>query len=297
MANRATETAFGPITIVAAEQRWPAKRRLVHDELAVRFLPRGLRTAVRLARWRPIERLLIKASEDLIPGIWGSMLCRKRYVDDKTRNALAAGVESVVILGAGLDDRAYRIPGLDRTPVYELDLPGNIAYKQKAVRRVLGTIPDSVHLVPVDFEDRTPADALAEHGYDPTRPTLFIWEAVTHYLTEPGVRQTMDFLARAPAGSHLVFTYALREFIDGSKLHGAQKAYDKFVVQQRLWHFGLDPDAVAPFLAEYGWAMTEQLGPAEFTERYVRPTGRSLPITPLERSVHATKVGNEVISG
>lgn len=179
MENRATQTAFGPIAIVAAEQRWPAERRLVHDELAIRFLPPALRIVMRLARLRPLERLLIKASEDLVPGIWGSMLCRKRYVDDKTGDALAAGIESVVILGAGLDDRAYRVPGLDKIPVYELDLPDNIAYKRKAVRKIVGQVPESVHLVAVDFETQTPASALAEHSYDAKQKTLFIWEAVT----------------------------------------------------------------------------------------------------------------------
>jgi O-methyltransferase involved in polyketide biosynthesis len=61
-------------------------------------------------------------------------------------------------------------------------------------------------LVPIDVETQDLAD-LANHGYRPERPTFFVWEAVTQYLTEAGVRKTFDFLATAAPGSHLVFTY------------------------------------------------------------------------------------------
>ena len=59
----------------------------------------------------------------------------------------------------------------------------------------------------IDVETQDLTDVLANHGYRPERPTFFVWEAVTQYLTEAGVRKTFDFLATAAPGSHLVFTY------------------------------------------------------------------------------------------
>ena len=69
-----------------------------------------------------------------IPGGWAAFLCRKRYVDDQLVNAVTEGIDAVVILGAGYDTRAYRLPELAGIPVCEVDLPGNVARKAAALR-------------------------------------------------------------------------------------------------------------------------------------------------------------------
>ena len=68
-------------------------------------------------------------TEKRIPGGWAAFLCRKRYVDDQLVNAVTEGIDGVVILGAGYDTRAYRLPELAGIPVCEVDLPGNGARK------------------------------------------------------------------------------------------------------------------------------------------------------------------------
>jgi O-methyltransferase involved in polyketide biosynthesis len=60
-------------------------------------------------------------------------------------------------------------------------------------------------------------------------------------------------------------------------------------VRQQLWRFCLDPEQVGAFLSEYGWREVEQLGSAEFTARYVRPSGRAMPVSEMERTVYAVK--------
>jgi len=42
-------------------------------------------------------------------------------------------------------------------------------------------------------------------------------------------------------------------------------------------------------LAEYGWVEREQAGTEELTERYVKPTGRDLHVSEIERCVYAEK--------
>jgi methyltransferase (TIGR00027 family) len=289
MANRATKTAFGPMTMVAVEQRHSSEQRLVHDDLAQRFLPPSLRLVTRLARWRPLESLLIKAAEQTAAGIWGSMLCRKRYIDDKNLEALRAGNEVVVILGAGLDTRAHRLPQLAGVPVFELDLPENIDYKRKKVVEIFGEVPAHVHLVPIDFDAQDLASVLAEHGYDPAQKTFFVWEGVTQYLSEAGMRDTLRFLAKAATGSRLVFTYMRKDFLDGEEFYGAQAAYQRFKLEEKVWKYALRPADVPVLLAQYGWRELEQLGPPELTERYIAPLGRSLAVSEIERTVHAEK--------
>jgi methyltransferase (TIGR00027 family) len=288
MAHPVAETAVGPMTIVAVEQYEPAVQRLVHDDLAYHFLPSGVQRIVRLARWRPMRNLLIGVTEKTAHGIWGSMLCRKRFIDDRLCKS-AAEIEAVVILGAGLDTRAYRLDALKHLPVFEVDLPENVAFKQARLRELHQPHPDRLQLVPVDFERQDLAAALAERDFRTTGRTFFIWEAVTQYLTEGAVRATFGFLAKAPSGSRLVFTYVRQDFLDGVNLYGAAPTYKRFRLRQQLWQFGLSPERVAPFLAEYGWNEVEQAGAEEYTTRYVAPSGRTLPISELERSVYAEK--------
>lgn len=243
-----------------------------------------MRWVVTLARWRPVRESLIKTSEKQAPGVWAGIACRKHYIDDVLSDALQAGAEFVVVLGTGLDTRAYRLVPDSGIPVFEVDFPANVESKRKRM-------PPShaVTLVPIDFETEDLEAILAVYGYLAGAKTLFVWEGVTQYLTEAAVRRTFDMLAKAGSGSRLVFTYVRKDFLDGTATYDSEVLYRRFVVKERLWHFGMDPGEVAGFLAEYSWREVEQAGADEFTTRYVRPTGRTVPMSDLERCVLAEK--------
>ena len=278
-------TAIGPMVIAAVDQY--DDHPLVRDDIAARVLPASGRLAVAAARWRPVRNALFSATEKKIPGLWASMLCRKRYIDERLA---ASDAEAVVVLGAGFDTSGCRFRDKQ---VFEVDLPANVESKRARLRAAFGEVPPNIALVPIDFESRQLEQVLAEHGYRADLRTLFVWEAVTQYLTEDAVRATFGFLAQAPAGSELVFTFVRKDFLDGSALFGGEAAYREFVVKRRMWKFGLLPEEVAGFVATYGWAEVEQLGPGEFTERYVAPSGRSLPVSELERTVRCVKVADQ----
>lgn len=286
--NPAAQTAFGPMLLAAVERNEPAGRRLVDDDLAELFLPRPLRWLVAATRWAPARRLMVRGSEFTGPGLWANLACRKRFIADKLEEALP-DVEAVVILGAGFDTRPYLLTRRVRLPVFEVDLPVNIARKARTVRRVLGGLPMSVRLVPLDFERDDLLTSLAEHGYRTDYRAFFICEGVTQYLTEDGVRRTLEGLRAAAPGSRLVFTYVRRDFIDGTNLYGTRTLYRNVRRRQQLWHFGLQPDDVAEFIAEYGWRLVEQAGPDELVQRYVAPAGRKLAASQLEWSAYAEK--------
>jgi methyltransferase (TIGR00027 family) len=287
--NPVAQTAFGPMVLAAVEQNEPPDRRLVDDDLADLFLPAPLRGLVAATRVAPIRRLMIRGSEFTGPGLWVNMACRKHFIDDKLAEALDT-IDAVVILGAGFDTRPYRLTRRVRIPVFEVDLPVNIARKAKAVRRALRDPPLSVRLVALDFERDDLLTALAEHGYHTNYRAFFICEGVTQYLTEGGVRRTLAGLRAAAPGSRFVFTYVRRDFIDGTNLYGTRTLYRNTRERQQLWQFGLQPDEVAGFIGEYGWRLVEQAGPDEFVQRYVEPTGRKLNASQLEWSVYAEKI-------
>lgn len=276
------------MVLAAVEQNEPPGRRLVDDDLAELFLPAPLRWLVGATRWAPARRLMIRGSEFTGPGLWANLACRKRFIDDKL-NEVLDDIDAVVILGAGLDTRAYRLTRRVRIPVFEADLPVNIARKANTVRRVLGAPPLSVRLVALDFERDDLLTSLAEHGYRTDYRAFFICEGVTQYLTEDGVRRTLEGLRAAAPGSRLVFTYVRRDFIEGGNRYGTRTLYRNVRQRHQLWQFGLEPDQVAAFIAEYGWRLVEQAGPDDIVRRYVQPAGRKLGASQLEWTAYAEK--------
>jgi methyltransferase (TIGR00027 family) len=286
--NPAAQTAFGPMVLAAVEHNEPPGHRLVDDDLAEIFLPAPLRWLVAATRWAPMRRLMIRGSEFTGPGLWASLACRKRFIGDKLDQALD-DIDAVVILGSGLDTRPYLLARRRRIPVFEADLPVNIARKAKTVRRVMGELPLSVRLAPMDFERDDLLTALAEQGYRTEYRAFFICEGVSQYLTEDAFRSVLAGLRAAAPGSRMVFTYIRQDFIDGTNRYGARTLYRNVRERREVWRFGLEPDAVAGFIGEYGWRLVEQAGPDEFVRRYVEPAGRRLGASDLEWSAYAEK--------
>jgi methyltransferase (TIGR00027 family) len=286
--DKAGQTMYGPMMLVALEQTYPPDLKLVNDELAIRMLPRSMQVMVKAASLPGLKSGLLGLLERRAPGVVNGVLCRKMYIHDKTLQGMKTGIQTVVNLGAGLDTHAFQ-KEFRQVPVYEVDLPENIRYKQTKMIEVFGRVPENLNLVPVDFMQEDLASALSRAGYRQAQKTFFIWEAVTQYLSLEGVRKTFDFLARSISGSQLVFTYIDQRFIDGSDHFGLEKMYQAYRRREQIWQFGLLPDQVGSFLAEFGWSELEQVGSPEYQERYLQPRGRQLAVMPIERAVFAQK--------
>ncbi len=286
--NPAAQTAFGPMVLAAVEQNEEPTKRLVQDDSALSFLPAGMRVLVNATRIGPLRRAMIAATERSGPGLWANLTSRKRFIDEKLDDSLA-DIDAVVILGAGLDTRPYRLARRSNVPIFEVDLPVNIARKKSAVQRAIGATPASVHLVPLDFERDDLFGTLAEHGFRTDARAFFVWGGVTQYLTEDAVRTTLAGLQATPAGSRLVFTYVRKDFIDGSNMYDAAVLYKRFRQRRQVWKFGLDPDDVAAFVSEYDWRLIEQAGPEYYVRNYIEPTGRDLAASDLEWTAYCAK--------
>jgi methyltransferase (TIGR00027 family) len=289
MAEAATSTAYGPAILSALEQALPKVQRILDDPYAIKMLPSYARLIIEACKIKPVRQLFFSLMEKNSPGIAAGIVCRKRYVQDKFTAALSTGITSLVILGAGLDTLAYRIPQTSGIQVYEVDLPTNIVVKRQKLEAAFGRIPTHVKLVSLNFEDQNLETELIAHGYSLDQQTFVVWEGVTQYLTESAVRDTMQFLAKLKSGSQMVFTYALKDFIDGKNNYGLDSLYQRFVVKNTIWLFGLNPNDVASFLAEYGWQELEQVGPSEYTQRYLNPANRTQSAAVIERAVYAEK--------
>lgn len=286
--NPAADTAFGPIVLSAIEHHESPDRRLVDDDLAASFLPAGLRLLVGLARVGVLRRLAVRGTDRSGPGLWAGIVCRKRFIDERLSDPINE-FDTVVVLGAGLDTRAYRIARHSDLPVFEVDQQINIDRKAAVVQRVLGAAPASVHLVPVDFERDELMPTLQSHGYRADARTFFVWEGVTQYLSPEAVRATLRQLGGAASGSRLIFTYIRQDFIDGTQQYGAEALYRRFRQSSQVWKSGMVGEEVGELLAQYGWRLVEQAGPSYFRDTYIRPTGRMLAASPIEWTVLAER--------
>ena len=236
---------------------------------------------------------MVGLTEKLLPGGWSCFLVRKRYIDEHLLEAVGnRQVEAVVNLGAGFDTRLYRFDALRNIPCWEVDQPLNIAAKERALKSALNTVPENVTLTGINFVEQEIGELLKQSGYQAGVKTFFVWEAVSQYLNDAAIKKVFDFFAKAPAGSQLVFTYVVRDFIDGTNLYNQEKFYKRVVLKEKIWQFGFDPTTLSELLGRIGWKLVKDLGYAELGDRYVKPTGRNLDVLQIERVVYAEKVDN-----
>ena len=135
-------------------------------------------------------------------------IMRTRAIDDALTQALKRGVTQVVVLGAGLDARAFRLDALSKANVFEVDLPASQAEKRA---RVEGLKPKAkaLHFLPVDLNEDVLKDRLRAAGFNSKKPTVFIMEGLSMYLSQAALGSLLAAVdACAGRGSEVIMTYA-----------------------------------------------------------------------------------------
>jgi methyltransferase (TIGR00027 family) len=224
------------------------------DPLAVRIFGEPVPDAAGLLARRPM-RLFIAV--------------RHRFAQDRLEAALAQGVRQVVILGAGLDTTAYRLPALDGLRVFEVDHPATQAWKRARLAEAGIPAPEALRFVAVDFERDGLGPLLAQAGFDAARAAFFLWLGVVPYLTRAAILATLGFVAGLPGGAAIVFDYgnppdALPE---EARLAQAQLA-ERVAALGEPWISHWDTAALHAALRRLGLGQIEDLGAAEIAARY-----------------------------
>jgi methyltransferase (TIGR00027 family) len=278
-------TALGTAICRLIEQYEPDETRLFDDAIAKELVGAPIRVMMQLAAMR---KFTVKQTDAVAQGIFGAEICRTRYIDDSVQAALLKGVGQLVILGAGLDTRPYRLAGIENVKVFELDLPEVQNNKKKKIEKYLGRLPANVTFIPIDFDTQSLDEALAGTSFDPARPTVFIWEGVSQYIPEAAVQRTLAFVGKSAPGSSLLFTYVLKSIIERrSDIPDAEHMLDT-VAKTAAWIFGLEPTSLPTFLKPFHLALVADVGNADYQEKYLKPLGRNLNVFEGERIVHAT---------
>ncbi|PKM65506.1 MAG: hypothetical protein CVU95_15035 [Firmicutes bacterium HGW-Firmicutes-2] len=97
-------------------------------------------------------------------------------------------------------------------------------------------------------------------------------------------------ISRTPTASWLVFTYVLRDFIEGKTMYGWEKGYHKYVQKDKIWLLGYNQDEFSNLLSAYGMKLVEDKSFEDLAPLYVDNLNRNLTSTIIERVAFAVRV-------
>ncbi len=181
------------------------------DQIAVLLLSPEERAVVERARDdTPPSATRERLAWERMRACADGMVPRTVLIDDAVRGA---GHRQLVIVGAGLDTRPWRLGELEDAVVFSVDHPASQADCRRRADG-LDLAARRVEFVPVDLGSEPLGLALLDGGHDPSAPTTWLWEGVVPYLTGDQVEATLGALSeRSAPGSTLVVPYQDRSAI------------------------------------------------------------------------------------
>ncbi|WP_333770020.1 class I SAM-dependent methyltransferase [Streptomyces sp. IBSBF 2435] len=148
--------------------------------------------------------------------LWGRFAryfgLRTRVLDDFLLRAVhTSSARQVVLFGAGLDSRAFRLAWPAGTVVFEIDRAGVLAFKHEVLDG-LSAAPSAARVpIPVDLRADWVA-ALADAGFDPAAPSVWLAEGLMFYLPPAAETYLIDTVDRlSTGGSALAFEVKLEK--------------------------------------------------------------------------------------
>ncbi len=206
--------------------------------------------------------------------LWGRFAryfgLRTRVLDDFVLGSVHDGARQVVLLGAGLDTRAFRLDLPSDCVVFEIDREGVLAFKQRVLTD-LSAAPRAKRVpVPVDLRADWVA-ALTTSGFDPAAPSVWLAEGLLFYLPSPAETYLIDTVDRlTTGGSALAFEAKLEKDLlayRDSAIYTATREQIGIDLLD-LFDLGPRPDSAGHLTAK-GWS-TSMRTPFDFTRRHGR---------------------------
>jgi methyltransferase (TIGR00027 family) len=247
-------------TMVAAQRALANREGLIDDPFAeplvravgLDFFIRALDGEIELEEVDP-EFNLRNAAE--------GMAVRTRWFDKLFTDAAAAGFRQAVILAAGLDARAYRLPWPGGTTVYELDQPEVIEFKTKTLSGQGAKPTADRRTIAIDLRDDWPK-ALLDNGFDPQQPTAWIAEGLLIYLPPEAQDLLFDRINELSAPGSRVATEHIPDvtmFSDerSQRISERLKKYGSDIEMSDLIYHG-ERSHVIDYLKGHGWDVTAQ---------------------------------------
>jgi methyltransferase (TIGR00027 family) len=237
---------------VAATARWTAAERARESARPDRLFDDPLAEALAGEEGRALAEWMHRDGLFEQPGF----AVRTRYFDDVLTSSVAEhGTPQVVVVGAGMEARAYRLALPPDLAWYELDKPELLALKDEVLTEI-GAAPKCAYR-PVGVDLTTEwAGPLTAAGFDATRPAVWLLEGLLMYMEPADVYRLLDDLTElSSAGSELLTDTVGRSVLDSPDV---QPIRDRLAEQGSPWRFGTDrPEA--ELFEPRGWQATVSL--------------------------------------
>jgi methyltransferase (TIGR00027 family) len=246
-------------TMVAAQRALASDAGLIDDPFAAPLVRAvGIDVYTRLVN----EEIPVTDDTGFDPARMGrGMAVRTRFYDRFFVDATRSGIRQAVIVAAGLDARAYRLPWPQGTVVYEVDMPDVIDFKTSTLSK-LGAEPTAERrTVAVDLRDDWPA-ALQAAGFDPQAPSAWSAEGLVVYLPPEAQDALFDNITALSApGSQLA-----SEFVPDTTIFTDERWRSH---HERMSEFGFEIDFnelvyhyershIIEYLTERGWQVSHR---------------------------------------
>jgi methyltransferase (TIGR00027 family) len=205
-----------------------------------------------------------------IPPIGHSTAVRATVIDSAIGRYLP-GVEQFVVLGAGYDTRTVQLQHNPRIRFFEVDLP-KIQQMKRELLNQCGVDTSEIEFVSANFLADDWLGHLAKVGFDPHKPTFFLWSGVTYYLSREAMEKIFRTIATIAPGSVVVFDYATEANITAYRkpLGLLHKAILNAAREPQTFWISSEPpvkDTLAVLLNTHGLALREHLSWGRETKR------------------------------
>ncbi|MCX4094659.1 SAM-dependent methyltransferase [Nocardia sp. alder85J] len=204
--------------------------------------------------------------------LWGRFAryfgLRTRVFDDFLMQEASSGVRQIVLLGAGLDTRAYRLEWPAGRVVYEIDRAEVLDFKHDVLGAVAAGPGTARRPIAADLAEDW-AQPLLRAGFDPIAPAAWLIEGVLFYLSAAAERHLFDTLDRLSAeGSHVAFE--IKPGLEPPEVRDsaiyAETRRQLHIDLPALFDHDPRPDS-AGYLAHRGWSV-ETHTPFDFAARH-----------------------------
>jgi methyltransferase (TIGR00027 family) len=260
-----------------------SERPLVSDPFAQLFVDAADERGISSSRWS--DEMLARLQE-IDPLLVRQLMAQSTYVASRTKwfddfflAAQVAELRQAVILGAGLDTRAWRLPWADGSVVFEVDQPKVLEFKGEVLRSRKVQSACRYSPLGVDLRQDWPK-ALCDAGFDPKQPTAWSAEGLLVYLPAAAQQLLFDRIQELSAdGSRIAVDVTGARFFDPENLGRLSAWFER--MRESFGRAGVDlPDTpgmwfdedrtdVCDWLREHRWTV-ESVDILDLMARYQR---------------------------
>ena len=247
--------AVGPeasMTGVGNTARWIAASRAKESELALPLFSDPYARELAGEAGFELQRQMRAAMGAQGDGPDLYLSIRTKFLDDALLNAVRTHkLHQVVILAAGMDTRAFRIPWPSDVKVFEVDRDEIFDHKEAVLGRAGASPSCERHVVRADLA-RPWAGALAAAGFVKSKPAAFLVEGLLMYLEEHEALPLLAAIGEIAAPG----SWIAADVVNPGVLTSPYMTRYMTALREAgsPWKFGIeDPES---FFRQHGWSPT-----------------------------------------